>query len=91
MKGAEPPEPESYIQKESLKHCVDLPFLPIDEPDDADWNFLSKLGVTSRVDGSFYLRQLMRLKDENSHDVEMIEDTYQKIEALFHDDPQNIR
>jgi len=31
------------------------------------------------------------LKDENSHDVEKIEDTYQKIEALFHDDSQNIR
>jgi hypothetical protein len=82
---------ESYIQKESLKNCVDLPFLPIDEPDDADWNFLGKLGVTSRVDGSFYLRQLTRLKDENSHEVEKIEETYQKIEALFHDDSQNIR
>lgn len=82
---------ESYIKKESLKHCMDLPFLPIDEVDDADWNFLSKLGVTSRIDGSFYLRQLMRLKDENSHDVKKIEDTYQMIEALFHDDSQNIR
>jgi hypothetical protein len=82
---------ETYIEKDSLKDCVDLPFLPIDEPDDAGWDFLSKLGVTFRVDGSFYLRQLTRLKDGNSHDVEKIEDTYQKIEALFHDDSQNIR
>lgn len=81
----------SYLQREGLKHCSDLPFLPIDDPDHPSWHFLGELGVTVRVDGMFYLRHLMRLRDQNSHDLKTIEDTYRRIEALFHDDPKYIR
>lgn len=81
----------SYLPRESLTYFPDIPFLPIDKPDDTDWNFLEVLGVTLQEDGTFYLMRLKCLRDEDSHDEEMIEYTYHQIQSHFYGSFQNIR
>jgi hypothetical protein len=80
----------TYIGRKSLRN-YDLPFLPIDNPDDHHWSFLKHLGVSTEVDGSFFLKRLIQLQKAGCADETLITDTYKQLEARFHDDAQGIR
>jgi hypothetical protein len=81
----------TYLKRRPLTNYSGLPFLPVDNPEHRDWDFLSELGVTHKVDGVFFIKNLVRLKEENSNDESIIQETYEQIQARFDDDAEGIR
>jgi hypothetical protein len=80
----------TYIKSKSLIRS-DLPFLPIGDPDDPKWDFLRSFGVSTEVNGSFFLKRLVQLQREGCSDEALIKDTYVQIQTRFGDDPEGIR
>lgn len=82
---------ETFVKRGVLANYLDIPFLPVDNPDSHIWDFLSRLGVTMQVDGPFFLRRLRNIRKSQIPERASVEDTYKQLEARFDDDPQGIR
>jgi hypothetical protein len=91
LDGRKQPLNATYIGRGAVATYSDLPFLPISQPDHRDWDFLSDLGVTHKIDGDFFIKRLINLKEEGSGNEKAIRDTYEQIQARFEDNPQYIR
>lgn len=83
----------TYIKRNSLAEDTSgLPFLPIDDPQNPEWDFLRRFGVATEINGSFYLRQLKQLQsqggEQNEDDMNAL---YRQLEARFSDDSVSIR
>ncbi|KAL1747603.1 hypothetical protein HDZ31DRAFT_72121 [Schizophyllum fasciatum] len=83
----------TYIQRNSLADDKSgLPFLPIRDPQNPEWDFLRRFGVSFEANGSFYLRHLMQLQrqGESLSDQDM-NALYRQLETRFSDDPASIK
>ncbi|KDQ07017.1 hypothetical protein BOTBODRAFT_149409 [Botryobasidium botryosum FD-172 SS1] len=79
------------LKRNSLRPYSYLHFLPVLDPENADWDFLSQLGVTLRVDSSFFLKRLVQLSKDARGDIEVVRELYKQLDARFDDDPSGIR
>jgi hypothetical protein len=80
-----------YLKRLPLRNFSDLPFLLVKNPDSKSWNFLRELDVIDQVDGDFYLRRLMSLRDTSVEDTEQIVRIYKQLEVRFDELPSIIR
>ena len=62
--GSKKPLNTTYLKRGSLSQFHHLPFLPVDDPDDSGWDFLSELGVSIQVNGRLYLIELTHLSEQ---------------------------
>jgi hypothetical protein len=89
--GSKHPLKATYLARGAVATFSDLPFLPISDPEHRDWDFLLDLGVTYKVDGDFFIKRLVRIKDGGDHDDTTIKAMYEQIQARFDDNPLYIR
>ncbi|KAF7971375.1 hypothetical protein HWV62_21338 [Athelia sp. TMB] len=82
---------ETFLKKETMATYAALPYLPIDDPDSLAWAFLSKLGVTTQVNGPFFLKRLRDLKNSPAPERAVAEEIYLQLQARFEDDAMGIR
>uniref|UniRef100_D8Q195 Protein NO VEIN C-terminal domain-containing protein n=1 Tax=Schizophyllum commune (strain H4-8 / FGSC 9210) TaxID=578458 RepID=D8Q195_SCHCM len=84
---------QTYIKRNSLADDTSgLPFLPLDEPENPEWDFLRRFGVSSEINGSFYLRQLKGLQSQGEAlSEEDMNALYRQLETRFNDDAVAIR
>ena len=78
----------TYLKREALERFDDLPFLPVTDPRNAGWDFLLSLGVSSQVNGAFYLKELTRLAEREVDDttLDTARGIYKQLDARFRDD-----
>ncbi|KAL1708425.1 hypothetical protein EV121DRAFT_197087, partial [Schizophyllum commune] len=79
---------QTYVKRNSLADDTSgLPFLPLDEPENPEWDFLRRFGVSSEINGSFYLRQLKGLQSQGEAlSEEDMNALYRQLETRFNDD-----
>ncbi|KAL1659087.1 hypothetical protein GGF50DRAFT_131293 [Schizophyllum commune] len=84
---------QTYVKRNSLADDTSgLPFLPLDEPENPEWDFLRRFGVSSEINGSFYLRQLKGLQSQGEAlSEEDMNALYRQLETRFNDDATAIR
>lgn len=88
--GSAHPLGNTFIKRTPLMQ-FDVPFLPIDDPEEQTWDFLENLGVSTKVDGIFYLKRLLGLQKIGCMDELIIKDVYKELQARFEDNPDGIR
>ena len=71
------------LKRRSLKDFSDLPFISVEYPDNASWDFLRCLDVVDQVDGKFFLQRLISLKESGTNDVEQVLRIYRQLGARF--------
>jgi hypothetical protein len=89
--GMRQPIKYSYLKTRLLSRIQDLPFLPVTQADDPQWQFLIKLGVTVERNGSFFVKRLLQHKQTGCQDHRRIWMIYRHLEARFDDDAPGIR
>lgn len=83
---------KTFIERRTLKHfSFDLPFLPIQDPDNLKWDFLKQLGVSTDANGVFFVKHLISLQQAGCKDADIVMDVYKHLELRFPDDPDFIR
>ena len=92
--GSRCPLETTYIARGTLTRFRDLPFLPVADPEDRGWDFLNELGVTTKVDGVLYLKELIRLSQKPLAPIldgvdpvlEMVRGYYQQLTVRYVDE-----
>ncbi|KAJ7188854.1 hypothetical protein C8R46DRAFT_1055959 [Mycena filopes] len=79
--GTSYPLSATALRRKALEPFSHLHFLLLDNPEDKAWNFLEELGVTTRPDGSLYLKWLRGLSLANSSDAQTITEIYTQLGA----------
>ena len=70
---------------------LELPFVPVDNPEDRRWDFLERLGVAIRVNARYFLDKLKHMQGQGEVDIEDIEEIYRQLDARFEEDEDLIR
>ncbi|KZV84329.1 hypothetical protein EXIGLDRAFT_842290 [Exidia glandulosa HHB12029] len=83
----------TYLLSSSLSAFAtdDMPQLPVEKPDAPEWNFLRKLGVSTEINASFFLKRLVALAQTKSATPTIVKTLYKQLEARFHEIPSEIR
>src|SRR6266851_1400085 len=74
-----------------LGEALELPCIPVDDPEDHGWDFLEQLGVTTRMNASFFVNKLVHMKARDEKDNRMVEDIYKQLDARFEEDEMLIK
>ncbi|KAI9443898.1 hypothetical protein H4582DRAFT_2071449 [Lactarius indigo] len=83
-----------YLRRGALARAdqaLELPFVPVDNPEDRGWDFLEQLGVTTRLNAQFYLNKLVHMQGEGDKDSEAAAEIYKQLDARFDEDEVSIR
>lgn len=81
----------TFVKRSALRMMNDLPFLPLSDPDNEEWDFLKKLGVSLSADSASYLKLLVRMKENSTRPTkEAVEDIYRHLETRFNDGQENM-
>ncbi|KAH9037560.1 hypothetical protein EDB84DRAFT_1480937 [Lactarius hengduanensis] len=83
-----------YLRRGALARAdqaLELPFVPVDDPEDRGWDFLEQLGVTTRLNAQFYLNKLVHMQGEGDKDSEAAAEIYRQLDARFDEDEESIR
>jgi hypothetical protein len=54
-----------YLRRGALARAdqgLELPFVPVDDPEDRRWDFLEQLGVAIRLNAQFFLNKLVHMQ-----------------------------
>ena len=70
---------------------LELPFVPVDDPEDRRWDFLEHLGVAIRLNARFFLDKLKHMQGQGEADIESVEEIYRQLDARFDEDEELIR
>ncbi|KAH9928331.1 uncharacterized protein B0H18DRAFT_1118012 [Fomitopsis serialis] len=73
----------------TLSSC--LHFLPLPDPDDLSWSFLTRVGVTMEANAAAWIGMLFRLQEMNSADEKTVVSVYQQLDARFNEAADFIR
>ena len=73
----------TFLPRGHLSQFRDLPFLPINDPDDNRWDFLGTLGVSFQVDGTLFLKELVRLSETRLAPASLFDETLAKARVLY--------
>jgi len=74
-----------------LDVALELPAIPVDDPEDSAWDFLEKLGVATRISASFFVNKLVHMQAKGEKDYDTIEDIYKQLDARFDEDEMLIK
>ena len=83
-----------YLRRVALARADqghELPFVPVDDPDDCRWDFLERLGVAIRLNAQFFLNKLIHMQGRGENDSEAVEEIYKQLDARFDEDEELIR
>jgi hypothetical protein len=83
-----------YLRRGALTradHGLELPFVPVDDPEDCRWDFLEQLGVAIRFSARFFLNKLIHMQAQGKKDIEIVEEIYKQLDARFDEDEELIR
>ena len=83
-----------YLRRGALARAdqgLELPFVPVDDPEDRRWNFLEMLGVAMRLNAQFFLNKLVHMQGEGEKDSEAAEEIYKQLDARFDEDEDLIK
>ena len=78
-----------YLRRAALARAgqgLDLPFVPVDDPEDRRWDFLEQLGVAIRLNAQFFLNKLMNMQGLEDFNNESVEEIYRQLDARFDED-----
>ena len=74
----------TFLPTEELKlYNASLPFLPISDPGDPDWNFLETIGVTTRLNTMAYLELIINHTLTNDSRIDTMYSLYQRLETVI--------
>jgi hypothetical protein len=74
-----------------LDVALELPAIPVDDPEDTAWDFLEKLGVATRISASFFVNKLVHMQAKGEKDYDTVEDIYKQLDARFDEDEMSIK
>jgi hypothetical protein len=74
-----------------LDVALELPAIPVDDPEDSAWDFLEKLGVATRISASFFVNKLVHMQAKGEKDYDTVEDIYRQLDARFDEDETLIK
>jgi hypothetical protein len=83
-----------YLRREALARigdALELPCVPVDDPEDHRWDFLELLGVVIRMNASFFVNKLVHMQASGEKDHRMVEDIYKQLNERFDEDETLIR
>ena len=83
-----------YLRRVALARAdpgFELPFVPVDDPEDRQWDFLELLGVPIRLNVQFFLNKLLHMQGQGIKDSEAVEEIYKQLDARFEEDEESIR
>jgi hypothetical protein len=74
-----------------LDVALELPAIPVDDPEDSAWDFLDMLGVATRISASFFVNKLVHMQAKGEKDHDTVEDIYKQLDARFDEDETLIK
>ena len=83
-----------YLRRGALAradHNLELPFVPVQDPEDRRWDFLEKLGVAICLNAQFWLNKLVYMQGRGEKDWEAVAEIYRQLDARFDEDEKLIR
>jgi hypothetical protein len=83
-----------YLRRGALAradHNLELPFVPVEDPEDRRWDFLEKLGVAICLNAQFWLNKLVHMQGRGEKDGDMVAEIYRQLDARFDEDEELIR
>ena len=83
-----------YLRRGALARVgevLELPYIPVDDPEDHGWDFLEQLGVATRMNASFFVNKLVHMQARGEKDNRMVEDIYKQLDARFEEDEMLIK
>ena len=83
-----------YLRRGALARmdeALELPCIPVDDPEDHRWDFLELLGVVTRVNASFFVNKLVHMQARGEKDHKTVEDIYKQLDARFDEDETLIK
>ena len=83
-----------YLRRGALAradHNLELPFVPVEDPEDRRWDFLEKLGVAISLNAQFWLNKLVYMQGRGEKDWEATAEIYRQLDARFDEDEKLIR
>ncbi|KAI0302873.1 hypothetical protein B0F90DRAFT_1667473 [Multifurca ochricompacta] len=83
-----------YLRRGALARAgeaLELPCVPVDDPEDRAWDFLAQLGVATRMNASLFVNKLLHMQGRGEKDGEAVEEIYKQLDARFDEDETFIR
>jgi hypothetical protein len=83
-----------YLRRGALAradHNLELPFVPVQYPEDRQWDFLEKFGVAICLNAQFWLNKLVHMQGRGEKDGEKVAEIYRQLDARFDEDEVLIR
>ena len=83
-----------YLRRGALARAdqgLELPFVPVDNPEDRGWDFLELLGVATRLNALFFVNKLIYMQAQGEKDSEAVAEIYKQLDARFDEDADLIR
>lgn len=83
-----------YLRRGALarvKIALELPSVPVDDPEDRAWDFLEQLGVATRMSASFFVNKLLHMQSRGEKDYKTVDDIYKQLDARFEEDETVIK
>jgi len=83
-----------YLRRGALARigeALELPCIPVDDPEDHRWDFLERLGVVTRMNASFFVNKLVHMQARGEKDHRIVEDIYKQLDARFDEDETVIK
>ena len=74
-----------------LDVALELPAIPVDDPEDSAWDFLEMLGVATRISASFFVNKLVHMQAKGEKDYDTVEGIYRQLDARFDEDETLIK
>jgi hypothetical protein len=83
-----------YLRRGALARldvALELPAIPVDDPEDSAWDFLEMLGVATRISASFFVNKLVHMQAKGEKNYDTVEDIYRQLDARFDEDETLIK
>ena len=83
-----------YLRRGALARvniALELPSVPVDDPEDRAWDFLEHLGVATRMNASFFVNKLVHMQGRGEKDYKIVDDIYKQLDARFDEDETFIK
>lgn len=83
-----------YLRRGALarvKIALELPSVPVDDPEDRAWDFLEHLGVATRMNAPFFVNKLVHMQARDEKDYKTVDDIYKQLDARFDEDEAFIK
>ena len=83
-----------YLRRGALARldvALELPAVPVDDPEDRAWDFLEMLGVATRISASFFVNRLVHMQAKGEKDYDSVDNIYKQLDARFDEDEASIK